>query len=184
MISRLGKAMLGKYLWVTNSFSCGLLLGVGDGIQQCIEREISGEKERLYDWKRTGQMFIVGLSQGPPHHIWYTQLDVVFPKRNFSTVCYKILADQIIAAPLFAMTFFIGMALVQGKGLSAGVEEFKKKFLALYMFDWCFWPPVQSINFMWIPAQYRVIYINIATVFWDVYLSYIKFYDQPRPKKP
>ncbi|XP_071444955.1 mpv17-like protein 2 isoform X2 [Hetaerina americana] len=172
MVSRVGKCLLGKYLWVTNTLSSGVLLSFGDSIQQWLEKVSNEGKERPYDWKRTG------LSQGPPHHIWYTRLDRVFPKKNLSSVSYKILADQIFAAPFFAFTFFLGMGIMEGKNIRAAIDEFKRKFISLYLFDWCFWPPVQFINFVWIPTTYRVIYVNAATVVWDVFLSYIKHYDQ------
>ena len=34
-------------------------------------------------------MFLVGLSQGPPHHYWYIWLDKLLPKRNLKTVNYN-----------------------------------------------------------------------------------------------
>ena len=36
-----------------------------------------------------GRMFLVGLSQGPPHHYWYIWLDKLLPKRNLKTVIYN-----------------------------------------------------------------------------------------------
>ena len=51
--------------------------------------------------------------QGPPHHYWYTFLDKILPKRDLRTVCIKIVADQLIAAPFFAITFFFGMGILQ-----------------------------------------------------------------------
>ncbi|KAG8231481.1 hypothetical protein J437_LFUL000198 [Ladona fulva] len=177
-LQKFRKHALGKYLWLTNTISCGGLLALGDCIQQFNEKTLAKNKAKSYDWGRTGRMFLVGLSQGPPHHIWYTWLDRKIPRKNASAVVKKILADQLIAAPFFAFTFFIGMGILEGKKFSGGVEEFKKKFAALYLFDWCFWPPVQYINFVWIPTEYRVTYVNVATVAWDVFLSYIKHYDQ------
>ena len=42
------------------------------------------------------------------------------------------------------------------------------------MFDWVIWPPSQAVNFLLVPSQYRVLYVNLITVLWDVFLSYIK----------
>jgi protein Mpv17 len=94
-----------KYLLVTNTLSCGVLLGVGDAIQQyikffqearkrdedCQERKKFWPKRLYphwkswyYDYPRTWRMFLVGLSQGPPHHYWYTWLDKVSEQLTFS----------------------------------------------------------------------------------------------------
>lgn len=40
--------------------------------------------------------------------------------------------------------------------------------------DWMLWPCVQSINFKFVPAPYRVMYVNGITMLYDVWLSYAK----------
>ena len=79
-----------------------------------------------------GRMFLVGLSQGPPHHFWYLLLDRLLPAKTLQTVVLKILADQLVAAPFFAVTFFYGMGLLQGKGLKECWKEFVQKFAYIY----------------------------------------------------
>jgi len=113
-------------------------------------------------------------SQGPPHHYWYLYLDKLLPGKSAGVVCKKILADQIFAAPFFAITFIYGASLLEGKTLGSCWSEFKTKFPTIYLFDWFIWPPTQAINFALVPAQYRVLYVNGVTVLWDVFLSYIK----------
>lgn len=79
-----------------------------------------------------GRMFLVGLSQGPPHHYWYTFLDKHLPKRDLRTVGIKILADQLIAAPFFALTFFYGIGLLEKNTFSGCWTEFVAKFPYIY----------------------------------------------------
>jgi hypothetical protein len=77
-----------------------------------------------------GRMFAVGLSQGPPHHYWYLWLDrYISPQK----VGLKILADQLLAAPFFAYTFFLGMGLLERKTVSQVNGEFVKKFPTVYV---------------------------------------------------
>ena len=48
----------------------------------------------------------------------------------------------------------------------------------IFQFDWIIWPPTQYINFKYIPQSARVLYVNIITVLWDIFLSYIKHIDE------
>lgn len=78
-------------------------------------------------------MCLVGLSQGPPHHYWYLWLDKWLPKRDLRTVALKIVADQLVAAPFFAITFFFGMGVLEDKRMSECWKEFVKKFPTVYL---------------------------------------------------
>ncbi|CAG0900353.1 unnamed protein product [Darwinula stevensoni] len=178
MVKNFKDNMFTKHLLITNTVSGGVLLGSGDVIQQVFERYQGYHKGRRYDTMRTWRMFVVGLLQGPPHHYWYTWLDKVFRGKDLKTIAKKILSDQFIAAPFFAITFFLGMGYMEGKDFGAILREFNKKFPYVYLFDWCIWPPTQYINFLWVPGAYRVIYVNAVTVCWDVFLSYIKHREQ------
>lgn len=42
--------------------------------------------------------------------------------------------------------------------------------------DCIVWPPSQLINFLLVPAVYRVLYVNVFTVAWNVFLSYAKHF--------
>lgn len=47
--------LLGKYLFLTNTVSSGILMAVGDGIQQQLEFYKKIHNGEAYDWKRTGE---------------------------------------------------------------------------------------------------------------------------------
>ena len=50
--------------------------------------------------------------------------------------------------------------------------------ISFFQFDWCIWPPTQYVNFVYVPPKYRVSYVNAVTVVWDVFLSYMKHFDE------
>lgn len=56
----------------------------------------------------------------------------VMPQRTSKVVFKKIMADQLLAAPFFAVTFFIGAGLLEGHTLIESWTEFKQKFPAVY----------------------------------------------------
>lgn len=210
------KKMFGKYLLVTNTVSCGLMMAIGDLMQQrsdflrkhivksnepelrlCDQRRFNLEDEedelenlvRLVsrseelvattneslDYVRTRNMTLVGLFQGPFHHYFYHMLERYLPGKNVYCIFKKTLVDQAIASPVCLGIFFFGLGALEQKNLRDINGEVRLKLLDTWKVDCMFWPPTQFVNFLFIPIRYRVIYINVMTVFYDIFLSYIKY---------
>jgi len=196
----LRQLLFGKYLLVTNTVSCGLMMAAGDAIQQrsehwkkhCSHKYFPGsvmaaspEDEEViaasstsmygHDYMRTRNMTVVGLLQGPFHHWFYTVLDRFLPGRNAKSVLKKTLLDQSIASPTCLAIFFVGLGFLESRKTEEICGELKLKFGDTWKVDCCFWPPMQCVNFLFVPLHYRVLYTNALTMVYDIFLSYIKY---------
>ncbi|XP_060114377.1 mpv17-like protein 2 [Heteronotia binoei] len=164
----------GRYLIITNTLSAGFLLGTADIIRQSMERRQKPTKN--WDTARTTHMFITGCTVGPLLHYWYFWIDKITPgkkTKKIKVVIIKVVIDQTFA-PFFACWYFMEMGLFQGQSVTESWNEFRRKFWEYYLAELSLWPAAQMINFFFLPSAYRVLFVNVVTLGWNVYLSYLK----------
>ncbi|XP_004208761.2 mpv17-like protein 2 isoform X1 [Hydra vulgaris] len=163
-----------KYLFYTNTAIYIFLCCTGDCIQQQLEKYLHN-KNAPYNFKRTGCMLLYAIFAAPINHFWYIGLDKLIVKGSIHAIVgKKLLADQLVFAPFIIGYFFLMMGYLENQTMKETQEEIKEKALTVYLADCCVWPPIQTINFYLIPSHMRLLYINVSTLCWNIFLSYSK----------
>jgi hypothetical protein len=50
-------------------------------------------------------------------------------------------------------------------------QHTKEVYLKTYMVDCLFWPPLQLINFTFVPVRFQFLFVNTVSLFWNTFLS-------------
>ncbi|GAV01022.1 hypothetical protein RvY_11798 [Ramazzottius varieornatus] len=173
------QSLFERHLFLTNISIAGTLFGVGDAIQQNIEIRVKKEKSS-YDWPRTARMATTGMFvMGPLSHHWFRALDRRWPKTDGHTIAKKVATDQLVSGPPFQFAFFWSMGTLEGKSWKEVCEEYRSKFLTVFLADCALWVPMQCINFRFVSPKFRILFISCTFVVWNTFLSYFKHQEYP-----
>jgi hypothetical protein len=52
-------------------------------------------------------------------------------------------------------------------------DHTKEVYLTTYIADWVVWPPLQLVNFTFVPLRYQVLYVNVCNLMWNTFLSFM-----------
>lgn len=141
---------------------------------------------------------MAGTAMGAFGHGWYMMLERRFPGTQFRTIVKKIAGELIIGIPI-GTGFIMSICLLEGLSVGKSLQEVKEKFPIMYIVssvlqfvslshfikkkfnskllisqaECALWPPIQFVNFYYLHPKYRFLYVSIAMLFWDVFLSYI-----------
>jgi len=170
---------------LTQACTAGSLFGAGDGICQTIERTQERRKNKgkeqqqvavtPWDWLRILRMATVGfVVVGPACHYWYKVLDKYIPSKQPLQVAKKIFIDEFMFGPVYLGAFFVSISTLEGMTPQQTVAKIKKEYVPTFKMDITVWPPAQAINFFFVPAPYRVLYISFISLFWNTYLSMVQ----------
>ena len=80
---------------------------------------------------------------------------------------------QVMWAPLMVVGFFVVQGVLKHGSLLLSLQEAQKNFVATITVNWIYWSIMQTVNFKLVPEELNVLFINIAGIFWTIYLSFI-----------
>lgn len=166
-----------KYPSAANCAVYGSLYTTAEFSQQTIIKKYNTNKEgkepEPYDWETLKRYGLLGTLVLPNiMNVFYGWLDTRFVGTGTRMVLQKMVLDQCILTPVLLVSFFTAMSYMEGKeDLTA---ELKHKFGPTFLTSCMFWLPAQAINFRYVPAPARIVYMGFATFFWANILCYIK----------
>lgn len=154
---------------LTQSITTAVLFATGDTMaQQLVEKK--GLKN--HDLMRSGRMALYGGAVfGPAATTWFKFLQnkVVFKNKNVEILA-RVGLDQTMFASTNLFIFLSSMAIMEG---GSPKEKLEKSYWTALTKNWMVWPFVQAINFKLIPLHHRVLVVNVVSLGWNCYLSFL-----------
>lgn len=108
---------------------------------------------------------------GPIATNWFKFLQnhVVLKNKNLEMAA-RVAADQCIVAPLNLGLFLTTMSVLEGTDPKKKIEA---NYSTALQKNYMIWPAVQAVNFKLVPLEHRVLVVNIVSLGWNCYLSYL-----------
>lgn len=78
--------------------------------------------------------------------------------------------DQGVFAPVFIGVFLSSMATMEGNSVK---EKLDKNYTTALTSNYMLWPFAQAVNFKVVPLEHRVLFVNVISIGWNCYLSYL-----------
>ncbi|KAL2057916.1 hypothetical protein ABVK25_001533 [Lepraria finkii] len=155
---------------LTQSITTAVLFATGDVMAQQAVEKVGADK---HNFARTGRMALYGgCIFGPAATTWFAFLarSINFPNRPNLTIAARVITDQTVFASTNMFCFLSSMAIMEG---SDPKEKLKSTYLEALKKNWMVWPPVQAVNFKFVPLEHRVLVVNVVSLGWNCYLSYV-----------
>lgn len=108
---------------------------------------------------------------GPAAATWFKFLarNVNLKSAN-ATIAARVALDQGVFAPCAIGMFLSSMAVLEGGSVS---EKLDKNYKNALTTNYMVWPFVQAVNFKMVPLEHRVLFVNVISIGWNCYLSYL-----------
>ncbi|KAK4136596.1 hypothetical protein BT67DRAFT_185269 [Trichocladium antarcticum] len=154
---------------LTQAVTTSILFAVGDiSAQQLVDKR-GVEK---HDLIRTGRMALYGgVIFGPAAATWFKVLQKHVKLRSpNATILARVAVDQGVFAPTFVGVFLSSMAVMEGTPVGAKLE---RSYVSALTANWMVWPFVQMVNFKFVPLQHRLLFVNVISIGWNCYLSFL-----------
>lgn len=113
------------------------------------------------------------LFHGPLGHVFYTNLNTALPDSSLLGVGKKVLLDQLFYVPFLYTVLVAHLGVLLGFSPKTILSNAKKVLPSLILSSWALWPISHLINFSFVPARYRLLFINFVQLVSNVIVASI-----------
>jgi len=155
---------------LTQSVTTAVLFATGDAMAQHLV-EKKGLKN--HEFGRTARMALYGGAIfGPAATTWFgfLQRRIRIPSSPNLEILARVGLDQTFFASTNLFCFLSSMAIMEG---TSPQDKIDKTYWNALKSNWMVWPAIQMVNFKFVPLHHRVLLVNIVSLGWNCYLSWI-----------
>ena len=125
----------------------------------------------FYHSLKTHTLTSISAIFGPAATTWYGLLTRHIQLRSTNlTILTRVAADQFIFAPINMGLFLSSMAYFEGASVRQRLAD---AYIPGYQKNLMLWPWVQFTNFKYVPMEHRVLVVNVVSLGWNCYLSWL-----------
>jgi protein Mpv17 len=93
----------------------------------------------------------------------------VLKNKNLEIIT-RVAADQTFFASTNLFVFLSSMAIMEG---TSPKDKLDSTYANALQKNWMVWPFVQAVNFKLVPLHHRVLVVNVISLGWNCYLSFL-----------
>lgn len=127
-----------------------------------------------FDAMRTLRNGFIGLCFGPLVVEYYQFSDRILPvDGGIANRIGKIFMDQTIYLSIKCSIYIMAVGILQGDSVETAAQNVKDKLKGIMFTAWKFWPLVHCVTYSVIPAQHRILWVNMVDLVWNAILATI-----------
>lgn len=151
----------------TKAVTSAVILGLSDMIAQ-------GLNGKPFAVRRNLAAALWGLCwSGPSAHFWQNFMERISRgRRDIPAVLVKVLFDQLTYGPLNNLITMAFLTLVvEDKGLEHFLHKVVHEYPRIQLNGWKVWPLAAMFNYLFVPLQRRVLFLNCIALGWTTFLN-------------
>ncbi|KAG5421606.1 SYM1 [Candida metapsilosis] len=161
--------------------------GSGKKLEELVDIEDDDQEvvmvspDQPYDLVRTLRAVVYGgIIFAPLGDKWYKVLNtkIVWRGKNERTMStiLRVAVDQLVFAPFIGIPLYYGaMTVLENRKpyMENIMSKFETSWWVTLKSNWLVWPIFQWFNFYLLPVEYRLLAVNLISIGWNTYLSYV-----------